>query len=218
MSVQAAGARLVRGVAHLLQAGQHFGPGHLLAVVVQTHGMGDQLEAVLQTSIVLAIQGDGVAVRNTQHISGVVIILASTIYFKLHAEVTGAFAIEHRCGLEVVVPDCAATIDGMVAVVAKGIVVIFVLIIGILIADQTATIVADGVVMRVAGITQRSLAGAGIVLPPNALAAAGTDQGVLLQAVAAQILTTELSALSHGVDGASDFAGKGVIHNDSSQK
>ena len=93
MDMEATGAGLMAGIAQADRFLENLGPGHFFHVIVQGHGMADQLEAFIQGTIVLAVEVfQAVAVGSLQDLLGPVIILAAEVDFQLHAEVPGAIA------------------------------------------------------------------------------------------------------------------------------
>ena len=74
-----------------------------MEMVGQGHGMGNDLEPVLQTAVMLAVDMFIGAVANTKDLSSGTFRFATFIDLQLYTEVTGACAIEDRLGFVVIV-------------------------------------------------------------------------------------------------------------------
>ena len=81
--------------------------------------MGNDLEPVLQTAVMLAVDMFIGAVANTKDLSGGTVRFTTFIDFQLYAKVTGAVAIEDGLGLELVIVN-VVTAAGFKAGVAVG--------------------------------------------------------------------------------------------------
>ena len=102
---------------------QHLIPRHFVELVLQRHGVRDDLKAVIQTAIVLAVGKGVLPVGNVQQGRGVLVVLAGTVDLQLDTEEAGPGAIEDGTGLEIVIMDSAVFNVGA-AVTAIGIVIV----------------------------------------------------------------------------------------------
>ena len=106
VNVKAAGLGLVGTVAQRAGCAQDLRPGHLFLVVLQAHGMRDQLEAVAEGTVVLTVEPLGETdIGLRQNLAGVVTPLAAFVDLQLDPEVSGAGAVEDGFRLVVVALD-----------------------------------------------------------------------------------------------------------------
>ena len=88
VNVKAAGLGLVGTVAQRAGCAQDFRPGHLFLVVLQAHGMRDQLETIAEGTVVLTVEPLGeTGVGLGQNLAGVVTPLAAFVDLQLDSEV-----------------------------------------------------------------------------------------------------------------------------------
>ena len=82
MDMKAAGPRLMAGVAQIHGSLADLLPGHLPELVVQGHGMGDDLKAIVQGAVVLAIDAalTGI-IGESQNLRGILRVLAALVNF-----------------------------------------------------------------------------------------------------------------------------------------
>ena len=76
-------------------------PGHMMQMIVQCHGMGDDLESVVQRTVVLAVSIIRRVVGDMQNLFRICVSLTGFIDIQLHAE--KAFSISMEDGLRLVV-------------------------------------------------------------------------------------------------------------------
>ena len=69
--------------------GRRASQGHFGAVVAEGHGMGHQFKAVIQGTVVLAVELGLALVGDGQEAAGVVAVLAGLVDLQLHAEIKG---------------------------------------------------------------------------------------------------------------------------------
>ena len=151
-------------------------------MVLQTHGMRDQLEAIAERTVVLTVEPLGeIDVGLRQNLAGVVTTLAAFVDLQLDSEVSGAGAIEDGFRLVVVALDhvsvCflqAGQAERLIAVVQ---------IVTVLTVDEAATLGAGHVALIVAGLTEGRVVISGVVSEPDSLTAAGAEGGFVLQAL-----------------------------------
>ena len=172
VNVKAAGLGLVGTVAQRAGCAQDLRPGHLFLVVLQTHGMRDQLEAIAEGTVVLTVKPLGETdVGLGQNLAGVVTPLAAFVDLQLDSEVPWTGAVEDGFWLVVValdhVPVCflqAGQAERLIAVVQ---------IVTVLTVDEAATLGAGHVALIVASLAEWGVVISGVVSEPDPLAAAG---------------------------------------------
>ena len=190
MDVQAAGACLVREITLRNSLVQYLIPRHFVELVPQRQGVCDDLKAVVQTAIVLAVGKGVLPVGNVQQGRGVLTVLARTIDLQLHAKETGPGAVENGTRLEIVIVD-GAVFDVGTAVAAVRVIVV-VGVPALIKGDEAAAAGAAGVVSIIAvGAKGRGRCVA-VVPMPEACAAVGTDLCHAIQTVRAQQAVMEL--------------------------
>lgn len=197
-------------VAQRAGCAQDFRPGHLFLVVLQTHGMRDQLEAVAEGTVVLTVEPLGKTdIGLGQNPAGVVTPFAAFIDLQLDPEVSGAGAVEDGFRLVVValdyVPVCflqTGQAERLIAVVQ---------IVTVLTVDEAATLGAGHVALVVAGLTEGRVVISSVVSEPDSLAAAGAEGGFVLQALWADEPVVEWDELIRVVDFAAELAGNFVF-------
>ena len=91
-------------------------------------------------------------------------------------------------------------------------VIIVVLIVGVIPADQRTAPGAGFVVIILAVLAQGFILGSGIILGPDTGPAAGTSSGVFAETVRAQGLSVKDGAFRYGMDCSAVSADKGVVH------
>lgn len=125
-------------------------------MIVQGHGVGDDLKAVVQGAVVLAIDALRTVVNQGHQGLGGADALAAFVDFQLHAEVAGTGAIEDGLGLVVIALDAAGDGIAVVACVTQWFILFLVssLIVGVRQGDQSAAMVAAGIVVVIAGLAK----------------------------------------------------------------
>ena len=99
--MEPAGPGLMAGVAHGARLAQHAGPRHSILLVAEGHGVGDDLEAIVQASVMLAADMLLRSVPKVQDSPGVLTHLSAAVDLQLHAEEAGALAVKD--GLRLIV-------------------------------------------------------------------------------------------------------------------
>ena len=168
-------------------------------MVLQTHGMRDQLEAVAEGTVVLTVEPLGETnVDLRQDLAGVVTPLAAFVDLQLDSEVSGASAIEDGFRLVVVALDhvsvCflqAGQAERLIAVVQ---------IVTVLAVDEAAALGAGHVALVVASLAEWGVVVSGVVSEPDPLAAAGAEGGFVLQALRADEPVVEWNEFIEIVD------------------
>lgn len=89
-------------------------------MIVQRHGVGDNLKAVVQGAVVLAVDALRTVVDQGHQGLGGADALAAFIDLQLHAEVAWAGAVEDGLGLVVIALDAAGDGIAVVAGITQG--------------------------------------------------------------------------------------------------
>ena len=89
MDVKAAGPCLIAGVAQIHGSLADLLPGHLPELVVQGHGMGDDLKPLFQRAVVLAVDPLFAVIGDFQELSGIGAIFPGPIDLQLHTKEPG---------------------------------------------------------------------------------------------------------------------------------
>ena len=179
VDVEAAGLGLVGTVAQRAGCAQDLRPGHLFLVVLQTHGMRDQLEAIAEGTVVLTVEPLGETdVGLRQDPAGVVTPLAAFVDLQLDSEVSGAGAVEDGFRFVVVALDHVSVCFLQTGQTERLIAVVQ--IVTVLTVDEAATLGAGHVALVVAGLAEWSVVISGVVSEPDPLAAAGAEGGFIL--------------------------------------
>ena len=210
VNVKAAGLGLVGTVAQRAGCAQDLRPGHHFLVVLQAHGMRDQLEAVAEGTVVLTVEPLGETnVGWRQDLAGVVTPLAAFVDLQLDSEVPWTGAIEDGFWLVVValdhVPVCflqTGQAERLIAVVQ---------IVTVLTVDEAAALGAGHVALVVAGLTEWGVVVSGVVSEPDPLTAAGAEGGFILQALRADEPVVEWDELIRVVNFTTELAGDFVF-------
>ena len=108
MDVETAGPRLMAGIAQGDGLFADGCPGHLMEMVVQGHGMGDDLKAIVQGAVVLAIDAalTGI-IGESQNLRGIPRVLAALVNFQFDTKIAGAASVEDWLRFIVVIMDDA---------------------------------------------------------------------------------------------------------------
>ena len=189
---------------------QDLRPGHLFLVVLQAHGMRDQLEAIAEGTVVLTVEPLGETdIGLRQNLAGVVTPLATFIDLQLDPEVSGAGAVEDGFWFVVVALDhisvCflqAGQAEGLIAVVQ---------VVGVLTVDEAAALGAGHVALVVAGLAEGRVVISGVVSEPDPLTAAGAEGAFVLQALWADEPVVEWNEFIEIVDLTAELAGDFVF-------
>ena len=93
-------------------------------MVAEGHGMGHQFKAVIQGTVVLAVELGLALVGDGQEAAGVVAVLAGLVDLQLHAEIKGPIPPETGGWAVVVVVNGLLTSNGQVAVRTVGLILV----------------------------------------------------------------------------------------------
>ena len=159
--METAGACLVGSVAKTSGLVQNFLPGHMLAVIVQSHGVADNLEAFIQRAVVLAVGPFLSVVDQLKNLPGIAVVLSGTVNLQFHPEVPDALTEELRFRLIVIVMDFPGAGVVAVAGVAPWLIVIVIIVVGVILKYDPAAVFAGGVVAVKAGLAQIGILVAG---------------------------------------------------------
>ena len=143
VDVQTAGIGAVAVVIQLLCLVEHCRPWHFMQVVVQRHGMGHELQTVVQTAVRLDVQIDRSFVCGLQQTVGIRTALAAVVNLKLHTELAQALSVEDQLGHIVVFVDRPFHTGIIIAIPAKVFAVVFIDVFNV---DERAAAVTGGVV------------------------------------------------------------------------
>ena len=212
--MQAAGARLMGPVAQASGFVQNLFPGHMLAVVVQRHGVTDDLKALIQGTVVLAVGPFLAIVHQPENLTGVAVVLSGAVNLQLHPEVPAALTEELRFRLVVIVVDFPGAGVVTVAGVAPGLIVIVVIVVGIILKDDPAAVFAGGVVAVKAALAQVGILVAGAAVRPDALTAPLAAGGFRVKAETAQQGTVKLRQGFRRMQTAAGTAGNKIFQGD----
>ena len=168
-----------------------------MELILQRQGVCDELKAVVQTAIVLAIGKGVLPVGDVQQCQGILVVLTSAVDLQLDTEEAGPGAIEDGTGLEIVIMDSAVFNVGA-AVTAIGIVIV-VRISSAIKGNKAAAAGAAGVIAVAAVGTDRVsvVVGQAFTLPEPG-AAVDADLCHAIQTVRAQQAVTELDQVLGG--------------------
>ena len=108
MDMQSAGFRFVGTVAELNCLLHHLRPRKILRVTFQRGRMADDLKAVVQTAVVLAVNSLCILVSDGKDFFGVAADFARAVNFEFDAKISGRGSIENRFGAVAVIVDGAA--------------------------------------------------------------------------------------------------------------
>lgn len=209
VDVKPAGTALVAGVAHVDGLGHHIGPGHFGEVIVQGHGVGDDLHAVFQRAVMLDVDVFMVLVGNGHEPTGPAVALAALVDLQLHAKVADARAVKDGVGFVIVGLDALRM--GAVAGVAVAVVILAGQIVQIITEHQPSTAAAISVLVQ-AGAAQAHVLLLVHPAPAKPLAAVVADGRQLVQAVGAVKLALEVPELAERVGLAAMGAQGGFSH------
>lgn len=210
VNVKAAGLGLVGTVAQRAGCAQDLRPGHLFLVVLQAHGMRDQLEAIAEGTVVLTVEPLGETdIGLRQNLAGVVTPLAAFVDLQLDSEVPWTGAVEDGFWLVVVALD-HVSVGFLQAGQAERLIAV-VQIVTVLTVDEAATLGAGHVALVVTGLTEGRVVISGVVSEPDPLATAGAESGFILQALWADEPVVEWDELIRVVDFAAELAGNFVF-------
>ena len=193
---------------------EDLGPGHFLHVVLQRHGMCHHLEAVIQGTVMLAVQIlQAVSVGDLHDSTCAGVIRASPVDFQLYAEILRAIATKQRFRLVIIVFDCFISPCMGVTVIAERIIFIVILVIGIIQMDNTSAAFTAGIVPVIAGRAEGRVFIPGIVIPVDTLSAVGANHGLLICTAFAKCIVTHHDAILQWVLLSTVTADKSLSHH-----
>ena len=168
-----------------------------MELILQRQGVCDDLKAVVQTAVVLAVSKGVLPISNVQQGRGILTVLARAINLQLHTKEAGPGAIEDGTGLEIVIMD-GTVLDVGAAVAAIGIVIV-VRIPAAIKGNKAAAAGAAGVIAVTAvGADRVSVVVGQAFTLPEPGAAVDADLGHFLQTVRAKQAVMELDQVVSG--------------------
>lgn len=161
MDVEAAAAGPMAEIAQVNGFPAEFFPGHFMELAVQGHGVGHQLQTVIQRTVVLDVEELLLGVGDPEKGTGVVPVLAAAVDLKLYAKKPGPISIEDRLRFVVVIMDGLVPKEGLETVGTVGTVAVLVdlLIAGGMDPDEFPAAAAAGEVLIVAILAKRDIPG-----------------------------------------------------------
>ena len=180
MDVQAASSRLMRTVAELNGFFHHLLPREVLHVADQCCRVADDLEAVVQTAVMLAVDALCVPIADSKNFLGIAADLARTVNFKLHAEIPGRIPIENGFGAITVIVNGTVS-EHLTAAFAIGHIILVVQIKNAVKGQHSPTAFAGRIVSVKASLAKRMLRRSRVLLTPNPCAAVRADKSFLVQ-------------------------------------
>ena len=194
MDVKAAGPCLIAGVAQIHGSLADLLPGHLPELVVQGHGMGDDLKPLFQRAVVLAVDPLFAVIGDFQELSGIGAIFPGPIDLQLHTKEPGAVSIEDRLRLVTVVLDGLVAGGPGIAGMAERLFLVRVVpvVVGFIIVKQLSAADAVDVIAVIAVLAERRVTVPSIVISPDPFSADMAGHGLFCETVRAQGLPVEL--------------------------
>ena len=142
VNMKAASSCRVAEITHALRLTKDFRPRHFVQMVLERHWMGNKLQAFIQAAVRLDVQVFGVGVRDVKELLRIAVDCTAVVDFKLYAEMTQTFSVEHKVGrvavfvnnltvlipagyaigVVVIVPVRAVTVDNTPAVITANII------------------------------------------------------------------------------------------------
>ena len=153
-------------------------------------------------------------VHQLENLTGVAVVLSGAVNLQLYPEVPAALAEELRFRLIVIVMDFPGAGVAAVAGVAPGFIVIVIIVVGIILKDDPATVFAGGVVAVKAGLAQVGIFVAGIAVGPDTLTAPLAAGGFCVQAGTAQQLAVKLRQSFRRMQTAAGTTGNKIFQGD----
>ena len=187
MDVQAAGGGLMGAVAHRNCRVHHLLPREAVHMAVQRGRVADDLEALIQTAIMLAVHTWFGVIADGKNFVRVAVVFPSSVDFQLHAEIARSHAVENRQRLVIIAVDTALPKLLVAALTIRIIFIAVVQITGIVIQKQPPTALTGRVGAVIAPLAERVIVRPGIGIIPEPGPAVGTDNRFFVKAVFAEI-------------------------------
>ena len=192
MNVQAAGSCCMAEIPHALCFAEYLLPRHFVQMVFQCHGMRDKFQAFIQTAVCLNVLVFGVCVSNVQQFLRVAVYRAALVDFQFYAKMPQALAVEHKVRHIVVVVNRALVI--VPAIRAIGMIVV--IEVGIIAAQDAATVVAADIVLVKTALAERVMIVLNGAFLIDAVATVVTDYGQMVGTVLTEPVTLYLKHLA----------------------
>ena len=174
-------------VAHRNCRVYHLLPREAVHMAVQRGRVADDLEALIQTAIMLAVHTWFVVIADGKNFVRVAVVFPSSVDFQLHAEVARPHAVENRQRLVIIAVD---TTPPKLLVATLTIRIIFIAVVqitGIIIQKQPSAALAGRVRAVIAPLAERVIVRPCIGIIPDPGPAVGTDNRFFVKAVFAEI-------------------------------
>ena len=154
--------------------------------------MRDKFQAFIQTAVCLNVQVFGVCVSNVQQFLRVAVYRAALVDFQFYAKMPQALAVEHKVRHIVVVVNRALVI--VPAIRAIGMIVV--IEVGIIAAQDAATVVAADIVLVKTALAERVMIVLNGAFLIDAVATVVTDYGQMVGTVLTEPVTLYLKHLA----------------------
>ena len=186
VDVQAAGGSLMGAVFEVDGLIHDLAPRDGGNVIVQRHRVGDNLETVIERTVVFAIDVLSAAIGDIHQLFCDGIVFARTVDLQLDAEVTAAVAVEDGRGLVVIFVNCAAAeLVVAVAAVGKFLIVVGVEVVRGFFRDERSAAGADGVVVLTTVGAERGVGISCVFIAQDRIAAVLAADSELVETVGA---------------------------------
>ena len=195
----------MRGVAHLNSLCHDLRPRHFAAMEIERHGVRDNLEAIVKRTVMFTVGKCAPDVGDVHDAVSVGVTFARLVDFQLHAEEAIALAIEDGLRLVVIVIHTTGN-KARVAAVAVCILAAAA-VVGIFLSDHLAAACTVSIVVVIAVLAQWRGICAGVFTASNSLAAAGAENGLLVQTSRAEKFIPEWDQVFGGKGFAAVSAG-----------
>lgn len=142
--------------------------------------VADDLEAVVQTAVMLAVDALLVLIADGEDFLGIAADLACTVNFKLHTEVPGRIPVENGFGAVTVIVNGVVS-EHLTAAFAIGHIILVVQIKNAVKGQHCPAAFAGRIVSVKASLAKRMLRRSRVLLTPNPCAAVSADKSFLVQ-------------------------------------
>ena len=182
-------------------------------MVVQGHGVGDDLQAVLQGTVMLDVDMLVLPVGGLAEPPGLASRFPGLVDLQLHPQVPGTVPVEDGHRFVAVVVDAGAHL--MIAGVTVGVLllVVSVHVQGLVGPQQGPAAITVGVVALVAALAEGVVLAALVLIRPDPPPTVPAEDGTLRQTVRAKILAVELRSFRQGVFPLTVGTGEGLGHS-----
>ena len=144
--------------------------------------------------------------------ASVAVQLTTAIDLQFYTEESIAFAVENGRGFVIIVLDSTIAAKLAEAVRAQRILVVAVSVTGVVLVNDPPAAGTGEIEAVVAGLAEGRVVVSSVLVPPDALAAAGTDHRGAVEAVRTEVLAVEFDELAAGIEGSARVAVFMVVH------